>query len=241
MSLPPDKPSTWLSNEESTPAPKKSSEIIAEGSKSGQTADYLVDENLFFSAPSQPFEEASETAQEDANDDRQEDIYTEPVAKEMLPPPDFRPFFTLIEDPETGEHHHPTVHYIFSDDDREILTSAALDSLDTQQEEEIEERYLMVDLGPDGKQVTGTSSMSARWQAVHATISQAPSWGDSSRAEDRGLMLKVIGRENALLEPPKKTQRTSQSVNALVQIFNSRLDSLVDVTGKDTSSSNVQD
>jgi len=39
------------------------------------------------------------------------------------------PFFTLIEDTINHEYHHPTVHYIFADDDMDILTEAAYRSL----------------------------------------------------------------------------------------------------------------
>ncbi|KAL4945577.1 hypothetical protein BDV06DRAFT_184314 [Aspergillus oleicola] len=45
-----------------------------------------------------------------------------------------QPFFTLIEDAHTGEYYHPTVHYIFSDDDTDIVTEAALRSLETDQD-----------------------------------------------------------------------------------------------------------
>ncbi|KAJ5778739.1 hypothetical protein N7520_001985 [Penicillium odoratum] len=48
--------------------------------------------------------------------------------------PAFQPFFTLIEDIPTAEYHHPTVHYIFSDDDTDIITEAALRSLEAQQD-----------------------------------------------------------------------------------------------------------
>jgi hypothetical protein len=40
----------------------------------------------------------------------------------------------LIEDAHTSDYHHPTVHYIFSDDDSDIVTEAALRSLSAQQE-----------------------------------------------------------------------------------------------------------
>ncbi|KAJ5175733.1 uncharacterized protein N7482_001610 [Penicillium canariense] len=46
----------------------------------------------------------------------------------------FQPFFTLIEDAHTSDHHHPTVHYIFSDDDTDIVTEAAVRSLEAQQD-----------------------------------------------------------------------------------------------------------
>ncbi|KAL4955076.1 anaphase-promoting complex subunit 11 RING-H2 finger-domain-containing protein [Aspergillus filifer] len=45
-----------------------------------------------------------------------------------------QPFFTLIEDAHTGEYYHPTVHYIFSDDDTDIVAEAALRSLETDQD-----------------------------------------------------------------------------------------------------------
>jgi hypothetical protein len=48
--------------------------------------------------------------------------------------PAFQPFFTLIEDAHTSDYHHPTVHYIFSDDDSDIVMEAALRSLSAQQE-----------------------------------------------------------------------------------------------------------
>ncbi|KAK2771439.1 hypothetical protein FQN53_004992 [Emmonsiellopsis sp. PD_33] len=53
------------------------------------------------------------------------------VQEETTHPP-FRPFFTLIQDTNTSEYHHPTVHYIFSDDDTDLITDAALRALETQ-------------------------------------------------------------------------------------------------------------
>lgn len=53
------------------------------------------------------------------------------VLHSVDPIPSFQPFFTLIEDTLTNEHHHPTVHYIFADDDADIITDAALRSLET--------------------------------------------------------------------------------------------------------------
>ncbi|KAI9045915.1 uncharacterized protein KD926_005858 [Aspergillus affinis] len=58
-------------------------------------------------------------------------------------PPPFQPFFTLIEDANTSEYYHPTVHYIFSDDDTDIVTEAALRSLENDQD--------VLSQGPKGK------------------------------------------------------------------------------------------
>ncbi len=44
--------------------------------------------------------------------------------------PRFTPFFTLIEDAHTREHHHPTVHYVFADDDTDLITEAACRTLE---------------------------------------------------------------------------------------------------------------
>ncbi|EFR04511.1 hypothetical protein MGYG_07518 [Nannizzia gypsea CBS 118893] len=44
--------------------------------------------------------------------------------------PPFKPFFTVIGDATSSEYFHPTVHYIFSDDDTSIITEAALQSLE---------------------------------------------------------------------------------------------------------------
>lgn len=56
--------------------------------------------------------------------------YLEPGSEQtLLPPPNFQPFFTLIEDMTTGEHHHPYVHYVFADDDPVIMTAASMRGL----------------------------------------------------------------------------------------------------------------
>ncbi|KAA8614985.1 hypothetical protein PtrSN002B_000018 [Pyrenophora tritici-repentis] len=56
--------------------------------------------------------------------------YPEPSSEQpLLPPPNFRPFFTLIEDTTSGEHYHPYVHYVFADDDPTILIAASMRGL----------------------------------------------------------------------------------------------------------------
>lgn len=60
---------------------------------------------------------------------------SEPQATAQPRHSQFQPFFTLVEDANTGESHHPTVHYIFSDDDTDILTEAAVRSLEQEQQE----------------------------------------------------------------------------------------------------------
>jgi hypothetical protein len=67
--------------------------------------------------------------QEEAEDD-DEIPYPEPSSEQtLLPPPNFNPFFTLIEDSTSGEHYHPYVHYVFADDDPDIVTAASMRGL----------------------------------------------------------------------------------------------------------------
>lgn len=51
----------------------------------------------------------------------------------------FQPFFALIEDTVTNEHFHPTVHYIFADDEPDIVTEAACRSLELNADESTQE------------------------------------------------------------------------------------------------------
>ncbi|KAF7176153.1 hypothetical protein CNMCM7691_001629 [Aspergillus felis] len=74
-----------------------------------------------------PYDVAGETSSlRPGNEDHHE---TSSVAQ-----PSFQPFFTLIEDATTSEYYHPAVHYIFSDDDTDIVTEAALRALEREQD-----------------------------------------------------------------------------------------------------------
>lgn len=120
---------------------------------------------------------------------------------ELIHPPDFRPFFTLIEDPESGEHHHPGIHYIFCDDDPAFLTSAILDNLSLQDDEahsiQPAERLVVLDIGPDGKTVIEAQSLSKDWQVSNTSISQAPSWNENDQGRREGsLILTISGTES---------------------------------------------
>ncbi|KAI1614519.1 hypothetical protein EDD37DRAFT_637967 [Exophiala viscosa] len=64
---------------------------------------------------------------EDGGDESEQ--YAADVKTDAIP--SFQPFFTLIEDSVSNEHHHPTVHYIFADDDSDIIAEAACRSLET--------------------------------------------------------------------------------------------------------------
>lgn len=163
--------------------------------------------------------------------------YQEAPPEELLPPPDFKPFFTLIGDPETGEYRHPSVHYVFADDDQDILTDAALSAIDqsTEPDTETEERVVVVDMGPDGKTVTEITSLSPNWQHVKAAVGQAPSWGGAADGTDSGLMLKISGK----VANDDNAQRLKQVryLDDLVRSFGDGIDSLSEIIGKEGEAS----
>lgn len=181
--------------------------------------NYPIDADLFYSTPAQPdFPQDTEAGPEGIE-------YQEPAPENLVHPPDFKPFFTLIQDPETGEYHHPTVHYIFSDDDPEILTSAVLDTLDRKDfdgpvdkfSDDAEERYVILDVAADGKGVLSAASLNEDWQNLQASVSQAPSWGEENGGGERGLMLKISGRHKGRTEPARDVK--GSSIDELVRNY----------------------
>ncbi|KAF2131936.1 hypothetical protein P153DRAFT_334266 [Dothidotthia symphoricarpi CBS 119687] len=92
----------------------------------------------------------AEQQPEEASDD-DEIPYPEPSSEQtLLPPPNLRPFFTLIEDISSGEYYHPYVHYVFADDDPVMVTAASMRSLGLD-----DTKYLpqITPEGEDGQQV----------------------------------------------------------------------------------------
>lgn len=204
---------------------------------------FPIDQDLFDSRPPSPPPAGGPT----------EPPYPEADHDSLLPPPEFRPFFTLISDPQTGEHYHPTVHYLFSDDDQEILTSAALHSIEASsladapklrqegeehgdeagEEGEVEERVVIVDIAADGKSVKDVASLSAAWQALRTEVGAAPSMGDASEeGGERGLMLKISGTEAGSADLKREMQQ-AEDVEGLVRRFGELLDGLDGVVGTD--------
>lgn len=168
----------------------------------------------------------------------------------------FQPFFSLIEDTTTHEHFHPTVHYIFADDDADIITEAACRSLALDDGSEaitsamesrylpsykpgVKEHYLVLDIRPadgdegtaGGLEVTHAQSLSSEWQVLRTSITQAPTIGDTQ--EDEGLMLRVGGRGNTPLEAQGRTTE-GETMEEMIERFQKRLDDVRQVmqTGK---------
>lgn len=96
-------------------------------------------------APQQYHEDEDPPFEVDAEADDDEIPYPEPGSEQtLLPPPNFNPFFTLIEDSTSAEHYHPYVHYVFADDDPVIVTAAAMRSLG------LDDAQYLPQTGPEG-------------------------------------------------------------------------------------------
>ncbi|EON62438.1 hypothetical protein W97_01660 [Coniosporium apollinis CBS 100218] len=168
-----------------------------------------------------------ETPPEEGNAEVEDDTYIPPstgpndgAGGSLLPPPNFQPLFTLIEDASTGEHYHPSTYYIFSDDDPEIVTAASLRALNPSfdappaaraySDEQssgmiqtsplpgprtgVKERFLVVDMAPDGQVVAKAQSLNKDWQVTGTAVSAAPTWDEGAKeAGNTGLMLRVEG------------------------------------------------
>jgi hypothetical protein len=142
----------------------------------------------------------------------------------LLPPPTFKPLFTLISDPQTAETHHPSIYYVFSDDaEREheghdVATIAALRALESttdqqtettaaEQHEAVTERFVLVDLEPSsaddplGLRVKTVSSLSPSWAVTWAHLRPAPTLEEDAEETNESLMLMIEGCE--LAEPSR--------------------------------------
>jgi hypothetical protein len=96
----------------SSPAPASRNTVITAAPKQNSRQE-SIDRNSNTGKP-----EASPSAFEYGGEaESKEDVIS------SIPP--FQPLFTLIEDTRTGNHHHPAVHYVFTDDDGDMITDAA--------------------------------------------------------------------------------------------------------------------
>lgn len=113
----------------------------------------------------------------------------QPISSVPEQPPDqptrppFTPFFTLITDPNNSSIHHPAnIHYIFSDDDPEILTTACLSALSPPSPH----------ASTQSPQATSTSSSSSSNRRPSKTTAQTPSNPkEKSSREQRTVILSL--------------------------------------------------
>ena len=117
--------------------------------------------------------------------------------------PPFKPFFTIIEGENGSEYQHPTaVHYIFSDDDTDIVTDMALQSIvqdgQTQSADSAKENYIVVDLEQhEDNNIPDTTTKSVLSSTPDAITAAAP--------------------------PPQFIVKSSQSLSSTWQVLNTKL------------------
>jgi len=215
------------------------------------------------------------------DDDDEAALYDDSASYQTAAQPQqpFQPFFTLIEDTVTNEHYHPSVHYIFADDEPDIITEAACRSLEqnsdgspSQELEQgqdvddpeprlppprtgIREHYLILDVqpsscaGPSSQQqlsdrlpspspssvetaqaltkaypytVASAQSLSADWQVLRTSISDAPTMNaEQQHPDEQHLMLRIEGRGNS---PDKAFQPgEGETTEDMIEKFQTRL------------------
>ncbi|KAK5113671.1 hypothetical protein LTR62_003298 [Meristemomyces frigidus] len=138
---------------------------------------------------------------------------------------DFQPLFVLVEDEDSGEHHHPSVHYVFADDDPDDLTASTLDTIEQQtghhEEADLEERVVIVDMSPAGTEIMATASLSSHWQALKTSICQAPSWGGAAQHDQSRLTLRISGQEVSCRS--EATPHQINDIDTLMDRYNEQL------------------
>jgi len=116
--------------------------------------------------------------------------------------PPFQPLFTLLT--TASQTHHPTVHYLFTNDPTDALTTAALDTLappPSPSASTRKERYLIIDLDATGTNVVAARSLSPEWAVTSAEVGKAPTWGEEGARKgevgegEGALMLRIEGVE----------------------------------------------
>lgn len=165
-----------------------------------------------------------------------EDSYQTAPYDHLSAPEGFRPFFTLIQDENTGEYFHPAVHYIFSDEDADVMTSSIMDSLHPENDNP-NHRLLLVDIGHDGRSIRSAHSLSKDWQILNASCSSAPSWtGTGPESASGNLMLKIEGASSHIRPEIQRRQSIAEDavtqMESGIQMYTDRLAHLQKVLSK---------
>ena len=199
---------------------------------------------VFESCHKVPMPESSDTA--DLREQNQRtDLHHRLSATER----ELQPFFVVVQDSLTGEYLHPHVHYLFSDDDPDILTSAIngtdtvnlngtkvnsndeLSSNDNSSNPRRGDRVIVVDMNEDPSTVRRAKSLSGDWQVIDTNVSNAPSFENRWELADNKLMLTIHGQghsSNTILGSMKSADRSApeSEKDARKDLNFSRIDAL---------------
>lgn len=104
--------------------------------------------------------------------------------------------FTLVHNSTSKTTHHPHVHYIFADDDPEVLTRALTASDPAASGGTDTTRSILLDIaqGDEGWQVSHASSLSTDWAVVDAGLRPMED-AEGQEGAAGGLMLRIEGVE----------------------------------------------
>lgn len=142
--------------------------------------------------------------------------------------------FTLVHNSTSKTTHHPHVHYIFADDDPEILTRALAASDPTASGGTDAARSVLLDVaqGDEGWQVSHASSLSADWAVVDAGL-QPMEDAEGQEGGAGGLMLRIEGvdGESGDVEASEGARDGREEYGALVGEFERRMGVLRRVVG----------
>ncbi|KAI9680359.1 MAG: hypothetical protein M1829_001245 [Trizodia sp. TS-e1964] len=127
------------------------------------------------------------------------DATTSPPNEPPPTAPPSLPFFALVSslpfapNPTPPTTHHPTVRYIFADDDIDFLhhISAPPSSEPASPSDEPQERVLLLDINADCTRIRRAVSLSPDWQVTAAALERAPAWrpsGEGGRVEGAGQL-----------------------------------------------------
>ncbi|KAH8682504.1 hypothetical protein BX600DRAFT_448702 [Xylariales sp. PMI_506] len=158
-----------------------------------------------------------EAAAEDHDDQQQQQYHYDGQTQEQQQypgSPTFAPIYTLVNNTSTRSTYHPQVHYIFSDDDPDLLTQALAEQHNSNLQESAsgpvpDHRAILLDLAQDaegGYSVSWASSLSPSWAVLNAQVNRIspPSSesesgpgtsGDNAQKKQDRFMLRIEGVE----------------------------------------------
>ena len=125
----------------------------------------------------------------------------------------FQPLFVVVRDATTGEYHHPHVHYIFEDDEPELVTGAIIESVEQETASpsrmQNEERLVLINMSKDGRSVQSTRSLTSQWQPTHTTLASAPTF---EQAPDASTMMTIEGQGIGHTQQPATPTAVSETI-----------------------------